>query len=161
MQKIKNVSRRTLGAVLVAGLICLTQLSCGSSVASTAKTIPSAAVTASVECVKQDQAKLKALALDFLSEAASWLVLGMTINFDSLEAQAEAEGTALGQCAFVETIAILRAPKISPAPSPTPESPGSSVASRVVERDPAFVALEHLRSHAGGVTWTTTSGRVF
>lgn len=140
-----TVSRAIVKAaavLLLVGLVGSTQLSC-----STVKALPPVAAHAVVDCTKQDGSKLLALALDFAGQAAQRLLAGKPIDWDELEARAETEGTAIGQCAYV-----LVADKLHPAPTPVP-----TFTARLAP-DPALVALARLRGKAGGVSWRLPDG---
>lgn len=101
-----------------------------------------------VDCTKQDEPKLLQLTLSFASQIIGKVTSGAAVDWDGLESQAEAEGTAIGQCAFLETWA-----KLHPA---APSGPVPAVAARTLVASP----LDKMRGHSGGVQWKLSDGTV-
>jgi hypothetical protein len=114
-------------------LVLASVLLCGCA---TAKSIPVAAGQAIVDCASQDKGRLLNLVLDFVSQ-----LVAASSSWDNIETQAEAEGTSIGECAFVEVWT-----RFHPLPP---------VAARLAQTQ-----LDKLRSHAGGVSWRLTNGTI-
>jgi hypothetical protein len=134
-----SVSRavvKAAGVLLLVGLIGTTQMGCA-----TAKQIPAATAQAIVDCATTDGPKLLQLALNFASQLVS-----TSSDWAGLESQAEAEGTSIGECAFVEVWT-----KLHPAP------PAGPVAAMVSS---APTQLDKLRAHSGGVSWRLSDGSI-
>jgi hypothetical protein len=135
-----SVSRaivKAAGILLLIGLVGTTQMGCAA-----AKALPGAAEQAIVDCATTDGPKLLQLALSFASQ-----LVAASSDWTGLEAQAEAEGTAVGECAFVEVWN-----KLHPTP---PTGPAPAVVART---SPA--SLDKLRTHAGGVRWRLSDGTI-
>lgn len=139
---------KTAGVMLLFGMFASTQISCA-----TVKAVPGIVEHAVIDCTKQDATKLLALALTFAEQAVQHAMAGAAIDWNGLEAQAEAEGTSIGSCAYVATLAALH-----PKPPTTDPVPAIAARSLMSLPDPALVALEKLRAKSGGVTWQLTSG---
>lgn len=128
-------------AILVALAAC--SLSCAA-----VRRAPEAAKDAAVACAKQDAPAVLALVLELAGDAARYLLAQGSIDWTGLALKAEHEGSAIGQCAFVEFWATMNPPTRVPA-----------VASARLTSDDSAAALERLRAASGGVTWRTAAGR--
>jgi len=114
--------------------------------------IVDAAGHAIVDCTKQDASAVLVVALELVGDAAQSVVGTGPVDWNKLVADAEHEGSAVGQCAFAEFWAALHPPAVV--------TPDVNVArAAVAPTEPSRAALEKLRTHAGGVTWQLPAGR--
>jgi hypothetical protein len=138
-----------LGGIAKPGTLMLGLLlfSMALSGCATVKTVPAATASAVVDCTKQDGGPLLTLALDFTKQILVSLTGGAKIDWDGLETQAEHEGTAIGECAFVEVWSRLHPTAPSTDPVPT-----------LAARSAEVSALDRMRAHAGGVQFKLSDG---
>jgi hypothetical protein len=116
---------------------------------STIKKVPDAAKQAGVECLKENKDELFKLTLDAMGQAVRWLAAGLPVDWKSLVAQAEAQGTVVATCAVVETWHKIH----------TPDASKSTAEALVAAGDTSGRAdIERLRARIGGGQWILSDG---
>jgi hypothetical protein len=132
-------------ACLIGGSVCTTACGAGQLVTDTGGKI--------VDCAKLDEGQLATLGTQLARSVATYVVAGTPIDWDAIEAQAEAAGLVIGGCVLGPLVAS-RGPSSSSAPAhaAAATAPPSNDAAR------AWASFARLKGKAGVTTYQTSAG---
>lgn len=105
-----------------------------------------------VDCARLDADKIAVVAGQLAAAVAAYLVTGRAVDWDAIEASAEAAGLAIGGCALGPVIAQHEAAESSSSPRTAGARPPANDASA------AWAAFARLKARAGVATYRTSAG---
>lgn len=106
-----------------------------------------------VDCVKLDVGAVASLAAELARSATAYVIGGVPVDWDAIEAQAEAAGLAIGGCALGPLVAAR-----GPGSSAVPPAHASAAAPPSNDAARAWAAFARLKQRAGVVTFQTSAG---
>jgi len=105
-----------------------------------------------VDCAKQDVGQVASLAAELARSVTAYLVAGTPVDWDAIEAQAEAAGLTIGGCALGPLVAARGPSSSSTAPARATATLPANDAAR------AWAAFARLKGKSGVATYQTSAG---